>query len=202
MTKRKIILASSSPRRKDLLHAMGLEFTIEPSSYEEDMTLKMKPSDLVMTLAYGKALDVAKKHKDEIVIGADTIVVFKGKVLGKPKSSEEAYNTLKMLSGKVNYVYSGYAIIDCRTNKIVKGYDMTKVHFKKLSDKEMWSYIKTGHAMDKAGSYGMQDLGAIFTTKINGCYFNVLGLPIPKIYADFQKMGIDIFEYERWKEKN
>ena len=199
MGKRKIIIASASPRRKELARAMGLDFTVEPSSYEEDMGLKMRPGKLVMTLAYGKAVDVAKRHKDEIVIGADTVVAFRGKVLGKPKSQEEAYKMLKMLSGKMNVVYSGYAIIDCRTKKVYKGFDATKVYFKKLSDKEMWKYIKTGHAMDKAGAYGMQDLASIFIKKIDGCYFNVLGLPIPKIYGDFQKMGVDIFLYERWR---
>lgn len=197
--KKKIILASTSPRWHELAVAMGLDFEIVPSSYEEDMTLKMTPEKLVMTLAYGKAAAVAKKLKTGIVIGVDTIVVYKNKRLGKPKTKANSYKMLKMLSGKVHEVYSGMAIIDCQTGKTVKDFEITKVYFSQLTEKEINSYIGTGQSLDKAGAYGIQGLGSIFVKRIDGCYFNVMGLPIFNIYKNLQKFGVNIFEYERWK---
>jgi len=199
--KQKIILATTSPRRHGLAQAIGLDFDIVPSNYEEDMTKKMKPKDMVMGFAYGKALDVAKKFKQGIVIGVDTIVVFNGKNLGKPRTKEEAFKMLKSYSGKKQYVYSGVCLIDCKTGKTIKDCEITEVYFKKLEDKEIKSYIATGEALDKAGGYGMQDLASIFIKKINGCYFNVMGFPIYNIYKNLKKLGVNIFEYERWKGK-
>ena len=199
--KKRIILASTSPRRHELAKAMGLDFEIVPSNFKEDMSLKLKPEELVVELAFGKANDVAKKLSEGLVIGIDTIVVDKNKVLGKPKSEKEAFEMLKSYSGKSHRVLSGVTIIDCKTKKSIKDYEKTKVYFKKLSDKEINSYIKTGEAMDKAGAYGIQDLSSIFIKKIEGCYFNVMGFPIYLIYKNLQKLNVDIFEYERWKGK-
>jgi septum formation protein len=197
--KKKIILASTSPRRRELAKAMGLDFEVVPSSYEEDMTMKLKPQKLVMTLAYGKAVDVAKKYKEGIVIGIDTVVVYKNKVLGKPKTKEKSYSMLKMLSNKTHEVYSGLAVIDCATKKTIKDFEVTKVYFNKLTEKEIKSYIRTGQSLDKAGAYGVQDLSCIFVKRIDGCYFNIMGFPIFKLYSKLQKFGVDIFEYERWQ---
>lgn len=174
-----------------------------PSNYEEDMTKnkKLSPKEMVKMFAYGKASDVAKKFKEGIVIGVDTIVVFNGKKLGKPKSDEDAFKMLKSFSGKKQYVYSGVCLIDCKTKKKILDYEVTDVYFKKMDDYEIKSYIKTGEHKDKAGGYGIQDLSSIFIKKINGCYFNVMGFPIYNIYKNLRKMGVNIFEYERWKGK-
>lgn len=199
--KKKIILASTSPRRHELARAMGLDFEVVPSSYEEDMTLKLSPKKLVMTLALGKAEDVARKFSEGLVIGVDTIVVFKGKKLGKPKDEKDAYRMLKMLSNKEHDVYSGVAIIDCKTGKKIQDVEITRVFFNKLSDEEIRSYIATGEPLDKAGAYGIQDLSSIFIRKIEGCYFGVMGFPIFNIYTNLKKFGVNIFDYERWKGK-
>lgn len=198
---RKIILATTSPRRHELAKTMGLDFEAVPSAYEEDMSKKMKPKEMVMSFAHGKASDVAKKFNDEIVIGVDTICVFKGKNLGKPKTDEEAFKMLKSFSGKKQYVYSGVCLIDCKTKKVIKDFEITDVYFKKLEDDEIWSYIKTGEHKDKAGAYGIQDLSSIFIQKIDGCYFNVMGFPIYNIYKNLRKLGVNIFDYERWQSK-
>lgn len=201
MAKQKIILATTSPRRHGLALTMGLEFEIAPSNYEEDMSLKLEPKELVMRFANGKASDVAKRYKEGIVIGVDTIVVFNGKNIGKPKTKEEAFEMLKSYSGKKQYVYSGVCLIDCQTGKIINDCEITEVYFKKLDDKEISSYIETGEPMDKAGGYGIQGLSSIFIKKINGCYFNVMGFPVYNIYKNLKKLGINIFEYDKWKKK-
>jgi septum formation protein len=201
--KKRIILATTSPRRHGLAQTMGLDFEVVPSNYEEDMIAnkKLKPREMVINFAYGKAKDVAKKYKEGIVIGVDTIVVFNGKKIGKPKDDEEAFKMLKIFSGKKQYVYSGVCLIDCKTKKVIKDCETTEVYFKKMSDDEIRSYIKTGEHKDKAGAYGIQDLSSIFIKKINGCYFNVMGFPIYNIYKNLSKLGVNIFEYERWQAK-
>jgi len=199
MVKKKIILASTSPRRHGLAQTMGLDFDIVPSNYEEDMTKKMKPREMVLAFSYGKALDVAKKFKEGIVIGVDTIVVFNGKNLGKPKTKEQAFKMLKSYSEKKQYVYSGVCLIDCKTGKTIKDCEITEVYFRKMTDSEIRKYVSTGEPLDKAGAYGIQDLSSIFIEKINGCYFNVVGFPIHNIYKNLKKLGVDIFQYERWK---
>ena len=201
MMKQKIILATTSPRRHGLAQEMGLEFEIIPSNYEEDMTKKLKPKEMVGEFSYGKALDVSKKLKEGIVIGVDTIVVFKGKKLGKPKSKEDAFKMLKSFSGKWQEVYSGVALIDCKTGKTIKDCEISKVKFRKLDDEEIKKYIETGEPMDKAGAYGIQGLSSIFIEKIDGCYFNVVGFPIYNIYKNLKTIGANIFEYERWNKK-
>lgn len=199
--KQKIILATTSPRRHGLAQTMGLDFDIVPSNYEEDMSKKLKPKELVMEFSYGKAADVAKKFKEGIVIGVDTIVVFNGKNLGKPKDEKDAYKMLKSFSGKKQYIYSGVAMIDCKTGKTIRDCEISEVYFNKLTDKEIKSYIKTGEYKGKAGGYGVQDLASIFIKRINGCYFNVMGFPIFNIYKNLQKFNVDIFQHERWKAK-
>lgn len=203
MVKQKIILATTSPRRHGLAQTMGLDFEICPSNYEEDMSgnKKLSPKEMVMMFAKGKASDVAKKYKEGIVIGIDTICVFKGKKLGKPKNDEDAFKMLKSYSGKKQDVYSGVCLIDCKTRKIINDFEATEVYFKKLDDNEIKGYLKTGGHKDKAGGYGIQDLSSIFIKKINGCYFNVMGFPIYNIYKNLRKLGVNIFEYEKWKGK-
>ena len=200
--KQKIILASTSPRRHGLAQQMGFYFEIVASDYEEDMIMKFSPKDLAMTLAYGKAKDVAKKRKDGIVLGIDTFISFKGEKLGKPHTKEKAFELLKKFSGKKLQVYSGVALINCKTKKEIKDYEVSEVYFRKITDEEIKNYIKTGEPLDKAGAFAIQGLGSIFIKKVNGCYANIVGFPIANIYKNLRKLGVNIFEYDGWKGAN
>jgi septum formation protein len=197
--KKKIILASTSPRRHGLAQQMGLEFEIVPSDYEEDMSIDLGPADLAMTLAYGKAKDVANKNENGIVLGIDTFISFNGQKLGKPKTEEKARELLKSFSGKELQVYSGVALIDCETKEEIKDFEVSEVKFRELSNDEIEQYIKTGEPLDKAGAFAIQGLGGIFIEKINGCYANIVGFPISNIYKNLAKLGVNIFEYDKWQ---
>jgi septum formation protein len=189
---KKIILASTSPRRKELLKKLGIQFTIEASDYEEDMKKKMPPSSLAKFLALNKAKAVAKKHNSGIVIGADTFVVFGNELLGKPKNVAMARRMLKRISGKTLTVISGYAIIDAKTGKKYSDYSEAKVYIKKLSTKEINWYIKTKEPLDKAGAFAVQGYGAIFIKKIEGDFFSVVGLPIYSLVQALKKFSVNI----------
>lgn len=179
MGKPLFVLASKSPRRKELLQKIGINAQIMPSNVDESAYTKLPPQDMVSQLAMIKAADVAKDfRKNTIVIGADTCVCLDGKVFGKPQSMEEAENMLKKLSGRTHQVYTGYCVIDCSDGKAVSKYSVTDVTFRTLSEKEIKAYVKTRECMDKAGSYGIQEKGAIFVEKIDGDYSNVVGLPV------------------------
>ena len=192
---KQIILASTSPRRHDLLRQIGLKFKIVPSKYKEDMTLKLPPHKLAMFLARGKAQEVAERRKSGIIIGVDTFVVFGKEVIGKPHNKVNAKKTLQKISGKTLKVYSGVAIIDAKTKKEIIDYEISKVKIRKITSSEIKKYIATKEPLDKAGAFGMQGLGAIFVTKIDGCYSNVVGLPLHNLAKNLSKMGIDVFSY-------
>ena len=199
--KKKIILASTSPRRHGLAQEMGLEFEVVPSNYEEDMTLGLSSEDLAKTLARGKATDVAKDRKEGIVMGIDTFVVFEGKKLGKPKNKEDAFDMLKSFSGKWQEVYSGVSVIDCATRKEIIDCEVTRVKFRSMEDEEIKRYVATDEPMGKAGAYGIQGLASIFIERVDGCYFNIMGFPIHNVYKNLKKLDVDIFEYEKWNKK-
>jgi septum formation protein len=188
----RIILASGSPRRRLLLRGLlknfGLKFVVKPANIAEYIPKKCTNfGKFASDLALEKAVFIALRHKG-IVIGADTIVVMKGKILDKPVTKMDAFRTLKKLSGNEHLVYTGLAIIDLEQKKLFVTYEKTKVKFRGLSDKEIRYYIKTGSPMDKAGAYGIQDdLGSTFVEKITGDYFNVVGLPIVKTYLGLKK---------------
>ncbi|MCK5025818.1 MAG: septum formation inhibitor Maf [Nanoarchaeota archaeon] len=204
MRKTKIILASSSPRRKEIADQMGLEYEIIPSNYEEDMTMRLEPKDLVKTLALGKAKEVANRQEEEteaIVIGIDTFITYNKKLLGKPKSVNEAREMLKMISGKIIKAYTGVAIIDIKNKNEMIDYDITEIILANLTDTEIDNYINTGEPLDKAGAIGIQGLGSIFIKKINGCFSGAVGLPENKIYNMIAKMGVDIFNFKKWKKQ-
>ena len=192
---KQIILASTSPRRHLLLKQIGLKFEIIPSKYEEDMTLNLPPHELAMVLARGKAFDVAKKRKSGIIIGVDTFVVLNKEVIGKPHNKANAKKTLEKISNKTLKVYSGVAIINAKTKKEIIDYEITKVKIRKISPTEIKKYIDTKEPLDKAGAFGMQGLGAIFVAKVDGCYSNVVGLPLHNLENNLAKMGIDVFSY-------
>lgn len=189
---KKIILASTSPRRKELLEKLHLPFTIEASDYEEDMTLKMSPLNLARALSRGKAMAVAKKHKSGIVIGADTFVVFNNHLLGKPKSKAEAKQMLKMLSGKRVDILTGLTLIDISNGKKISTTGITKVFIKKLNEREIDNYIASGEPMDKAGAFAIQGLGAAIIKKIEGDFLASMGLPLYILAKELKKMGIDV----------
>lgn len=203
-----IILASQSPRRKELLEQIGLEFEICPAKGEEIIT-KSIPEEVVMELSKQKAEEVAamvstyaQQHKDIttpsdiLVIGADTVVAYDGKILGKPVDEADAKRMLTMLSGNTHSVFTGVTLVlidkSGRAGELVF-YEKTDVKMHEMSEAEIDRYIATGEPMDKAGSYAIQGKCAIYVEKIDGDYNNVVGLPITRIYQELKKIGIDIY---------
>lgn len=187
-----IVLASASPRRKHLLESLGFEFTIQASNFDEESMEYLSPENYVQELAYQKAKNIAENLSyPAIVIGADTTVILDNKMLNKPSNPEHAYQMLSMLSDNWHYVYTGISIVDSTSKKYIKSYVQTKVHFRKLDDKEIWAYINSGSPMDKAGAYGIQDdFGALFVSRIEGCYYNVVGLPLEHFYEKLKEFLI------------
>ena len=184
---KKIILASGSPRRKELLEKAGVSFEVVVSEYEEDMTLPLPPDELVKYLSHEKAETVAKTHTDAIVISADTIVVYGDIVLGKPHTEERAREMLRLLSGKQHSVFTGFTIILEDEKKTISRAVESKVFFKNLSDEEINEYIATGEPLEKAGAYAVQMLGQKFVEKIEGDIPNIIGLPITEVIKELQE---------------
>jgi septum formation protein len=189
---RKIILASASPRRKEILATTGLGFTVCKSRYEEDLTISKEPRSLARFLSRKKAEAVAQMYSDAVIIAADTFIVYKNKLLGKPASPDDARRMLKMLSGKVHSVITGFTIIDSKNNKRISRSLETKVYFKKLTKGEINAYVRSGEPLDKAGAYAIQGRGAVFIEKIEGDFFNVVGLPVCALAESLKKFGIKI----------
>lgn len=178
-----IFLASKSPRRRKLLKQLNLNFKSFNVNMDETIHPLEKPSKAVIRLSKEK-LNLAKnKVKNGIIITADTIVVLDNKIIGKPVDKKDAFKILKTLSGRTHIVYTGYSIYNTSNNKSVSEFEKTKVTFRELTNQEIHEYIAGGSPMDKAGAYGIQDdFGAVFIKKINGCYYNVVGLPLAKLY--------------------
>ncbi|MGA1307051.1 MAG: Maf family protein [Candidatus Kapaibacteriota bacterium] len=182
-----LILASQSPRRRQLLSQIGLDFSVLPADIDEDaVSLTLTPVDYVRELSERKALCIREEigGAKAIILGADTIVVIDGRILNKPANPDEAYAMLKQLSNRMHEVFTGITLVESHTGRIVSEVQRTEVYFRELEDKEIWDYIASGSPMDKAGAYGIQeDYGAVFVSKINGCYYNVVGLPLEKLYG-------------------
>lgn len=201
-----IILASGSPRRKELLEQIGLNFEICPAQGEEIIT-KEDPKDVVMELSSQKAREVASMIRtyegahaelmtpqDILIIGADTVVSMEGRILGKPKDEEDAFRMLEFLAGKTHSVYTGVAFVFLSASGKAGEhifYEKTDVAMRDMSREEIERYIATGEPMDKAGAYGIQGKCAIFVDKIDGDYNNVVGLPVAGIYRELKKLGIN-----------
>lgn len=185
---RQLILASGSPRRKQLLEQIGLEFTVVPSAYEEDMTLPMDPEILAKHLAHGKAAEVADKYSQAVVIGADSMVIFDGEVIGKPKSEDEAKEMLKRLSGKKNQVVTGLSVICRESGQELAAATITDVYLRAISGDEIEEYVASGEPLDKAGSYAVQDRGGVFVEKIVGDYSGIVGLPLAPLWHLLQEI--------------
>lgn len=192
----RIILASGSPRRKKLLSQIDLTFEVIPSTVKEE-TSETEPGKIVEDLAFQKAADIAGKNRNSLIIGADTIVVFKGEVLGKPCHEKEAEEMLQKLSGTFHEVYTGVALIQTDDSGEIAGqrifHEQTKVFFSALTTQEIRKYIATGSPFDKAGAYGIQDdMGAVFIQKIEGDYYNVVGLPLNRLYNELKSFNPDL----------
>lgn len=190
-----IVLASNSPRRREILSQLNIKFEVVPSSFEETL-INMEPPELVEHFAYMKALDVFEKLKgnlseDTYILGSDTIV-YCNSIMGKPKSDEDAYQMLKALSNKEHQVISGLSIIQGSTGRAITMHDITKVWIRELEDREIINYISSGEPVDKAGAYAIQGIGSLFIEKIQGCYFNVVGLPVNKLFKIMKKFGINL----------
>ena len=180
-----IILASASPRRKEILELADLEFDVMPSDAQE-ITTKTAPNEVVMELASIKAKDIYKKsEKQSMIVGADTVVAYQGQILGKSTDEADAKRMLTMLSGQTHEVYTGVCVIEDGKTKTF--YEETKVTFYEISDEQIDYYIKTGEPMDKAGSYGIQGKAAVFIKGIEGDYYNVVGFPIARFLQEITK---------------
>jgi septum formation protein len=190
---KKIILASSSPRRKELLTKLGLAFEIESSNEEETLIPELPPHELARQISLKKAQAVAHKHKRALIIAADTFGVLRGEIIGKPRTPAEARKILRALSGKTHSVITGFTIMDAETGKTATQSVETKVHFRKLTPAEIDAYIKTGEPLDKAGAYAIQGLGALIVEWIKGDFYNVIGLPLSALSQALKEFGIRVF---------
>lgn len=185
-----IILASASPRRRELLEMMGLEFEIVPADKEPEVS-GLAPGETVAAIALGKALAVAEdRPQDDLIIAADTLVCLGETLLGKPSDEKEAFEMLRKLSGKEHQVYTGVAV--SRNGKSKAYFEMTSVRFCEMTDEDIYAYIETKEPMDKAGAYGIQGKGAVFIESINGDYFNVMGLPLHKLGIMLKEFGVSL----------
>jgi septum formation protein len=188
-----LILASSSPRRKELLEQLGLSFDVITSSVDESQIALTEPEQLVMELALLKARSVAAtSFSSAVIIGSDTVVSIDGQILGKPVNRQHAISMLQQLSGKRHQVYTGITLIECKageTTQVITDFRKTDVWMTDIPEKTISWYVDTGEPMDKAGSYGIQALGACFVDRIEGCYFNVVGLSLPLINRMFEQLG-------------
>lgn len=188
-----IILASASSRRKELLEKLGLQFQAVPTNFKEDMKSKLKPSELAKALSKGKAESVAAQYKNHIIIAADTFIALKDSLLGKPSTEADAVKMLKKISGKSVSVITGLTIIDTPSNKKLSKVTETKVSIKKLTEGEIKGYVKTQEPLGKAGAFAIQGKGAIIVKKIDGDFFNVMGLSLFDLSEALKKFGIYIF---------
>ncbi|MDD4910516.1 MAG: Maf family protein [Candidatus Omnitrophica bacterium] len=190
---RKIILASRSKARQKLLRQLGLKFQVAVSNVKEDRSLKAGCGDLVIANALNKARDAAKRFDSGIVIGADTVVLAGRKIIGKPKDKDEAFKILKLLSRRPQWVYTGLAVIDIDKDKAFAAYEKTRVYMRRLSDNEIRRYFRKVSPLDKAGAFDIQGPGSIFIERVEGCFYNVVGLPLSKLAAILDKVKVDIF---------
>ena len=187
---KKIILASASPRRKEILERTGLKFMVDASDYEEDLSMRMPARRLARFLSCEKAKAVAKRYKNAIIIAADTIIYFEDKVFGKPHNVRDAKRMLNILNGKHHSVITGFTIMDSRERLSISRSVVTKVYFNKITRKWIEEYVRTGEPLDKAGAYAIQGLGAAIVKKIEGDYNNVVGLPVDALMKALRKFGI------------
>lgn len=192
----KIILASSSPRRKMVLEKSGLKFSVDVSDFNEDALEFSNPHEMVEKLSLEKAKIVAKRNPKALIIAADTTVFLNNEIIGKPKSKTDAFRILKLLSGNKHQVITGFTIIGGK--KIITKHIISEVIFKNLSDEQINAYIATGEPMDKAGGYGIQNNAGVFVDRVIGDYNNIVGLPLAAILNALKEFGVDTLKiYEK-----
>ena len=189
-----IILASASPRRRELLERIGItDFTVAAPNVDESVEPGLSPADIVETLSLRKARAAAKNFgPDELILAADTVVALDGAVLGKPRDGDDAFAMLSALSGRENRVYTGVTVL--RGDKVITQHEETAVTFRELSPDEIWGYIATGEPLDKAGAYGIQGVGALLVSSIRGDYSNVMGLPLFRLGQILRDFGLDLLQ--------
>lgn len=181
-----LILASGSPRRRELLDLMGLTYTVEKPDVDESFS--GRPSETVMEISRRKAAAVAARHSDSIIIAADTLVFADG-ALGKPHTPERAKEMLRSLAGNWHHVYTGITVINTRSGRILRNVDKTRVHLVPMTEQEINAYVATGEPLDKAGAYGIQGMGGMFVDRIDGSYSNVVGLPMSMLRIMLAQVG-------------
>ena len=181
-----LILASGSPRRRELLDLMGLTSTVETPDVDESFS--GRPSETVMEISRRKAAAVAARHSDSIIIAADTLVFADG-ALGKPHTPERAKEMLRSLAGNWHHVYTGITVINTRSGRILRNVDKTRVHLVPMTEQEIDAYVATGEPLDKAGAYGIQGMGGMFVDRIDGSYSNVVGLPMSMLRIMLAQVG-------------
>jgi septum formation protein len=184
-----VVLASTSPRRQELLKLLQIEFEVLPSQIAEIVVANESPQDMVVRLARAKAEAVHKLRPEAIIIGADTVVVCDNQILGKPASLEHARRILRQLGGRTHEVLTGVCLIQGNIYKV--NFSRTVIQFSSLTSQEIESYLSTGEPLDKAGAYGIQGFGARFIERVNGCYSNVVGLPLSLLYQMLKQVGYE-----------
>ena len=189
----KIILASQSPRRAEILRMIGVNFKVDSSNINEEMNQKIEQNEIAMNISKAKAEKISQKYPNNIIIGADTIVVYNEKIFGKPKDKNESRKMLKALSGDCHKVITGVTIMNKKLGVLKTFSETTKVFVKKIPRNQIEFYVNNYNTLDKAGSYGIQEWFSVWIKKINGCYYNVMGLPASKLHkhlAEIEKLII------------
>lgn len=189
-----LILASQSPRRRELLGLFGIPFIVKAADIDETMDPEKPPFEEVARVSLKKALAV-EAEGNQVVVAADTIVVCQGRTLGKPKDEQEAFSMLRLLSGRDHQVMTGLAVR--RGEKSLVTTEVTDIHFRELSDREIWAYIRTKEPMDKAGAYGIQGGAALFAEKMHGDYYNVMGLPVCRLWKMLRQAAPELLEEQQ-----
>ena len=184
---KQLILASSSPRRQQLIEKLGIPFVIDPSNFEEYVDVTKSPEDLAIALSIGKAKDIAGRHERSVILAADTFVVLDGQYLNKPKDRQDALEMLRTQSGKKQQVVTGFTILDTESGKMVSRAVVANVYMKRFSDKQINAYLDKDAYLDKAGAYAIQDIGDIFIDRVEGDYDTIVGLPIRHVREILQK---------------
>jgi septum formation protein len=193
-TEPRIILASASPRRAQLLKQIGVDFELAPGQIQERPHPDEAPPDYITRIARAKVIAIARKRDSGLVIGADTVVVLDGQMLGKPEDENAARNMVRQLSGRWHAVMTGVALYDVASRNEVADFDKTLVKFAQLTDREIEWYVRTGEPMDKAGAYGIQGFGGLLVEEIAGNYYNVVGLPLPLVYRLARRLGYSLLK--------
>jgi len=193
---KKLLLASASPRRKQMLKDIGVRFSVTSSVFSEPPHLQgQSPWVYVRKNAEGKARSTMRKVQNALIIGADTVVVYRGRVLGKPGNLQDAFDYLHLLNGKTHAVYTGLCVFDSSDGSCLCGYEKTRVTFRQLTETEIRAYLGRINPMDKAGAYAIQGEGALIVKAIEGCYYNVMGFPIARLEQMLLKKGVSLFDY-------